>query len=362
MRVGRFLSFLALPLSVVPVLAVVPQIQASREHSQREGLTALAPVSVALTPAEQQRFRPLPATHDAVPVLAYHGISEGTPQDARSISQRTFAQQLAALRAMGYQAISMRQYVRFQRGDTAGLPARPLLITFDDSRLDAYRGADEVLAQAGMRATMFVAADQVDRGDAATLTWKELRRMSDSRRWDIEPGTSAGATDVTVDEQGTSAPFYAQRRYTRWAGRESLVDYEQRVTLDVFAARDAMTAHGFDASAFAAPVADSGPDAPTEPAAASFLGDLLHRQFPVVFTRADGDAPAFTRPGRPAQRYEIGSSSTTDRLYRWLRDGAPKPAAKPAPKPAARPVKRPVRHQRHAAGRQHHQDHHARKG
>ena len=43
----------------------------------------------------------------------------------------------------GFESISLAQYTRFRRGDSRGLPARPVLITFDDGRLDSYRGADK---------------------------------------------------------------------------------------------------------------------------------------------------------------------------------------------------------------------------
>ena len=49
---------------------------------------------------------------------------------------------MAMLAADGFHAISIAQYARFAGGDVAALPDRPILITFDDGRLDSYQGAD----------------------------------------------------------------------------------------------------------------------------------------------------------------------------------------------------------------------------
>ena len=71
--------------------------------------------------------------------------STTAPTTTRSASAQ-FAEQMEMLERAGFQTISIAQYVRFLQGDAAGLPARPILITFDDGRLDSYRGADKVLA------------------------------------------------------------------------------------------------------------------------------------------------------------------------------------------------------------------------
>jgi biofilm PGA synthesis lipoprotein PgaB len=365
MRIRRFLSFLALPLSVLPLLAIVPQIQQSQANFKREHKMApLSAPQIALTAAQKARFEPVAAYQGAVPVLAYHGITTGSSRDPKTISQRRFAEQMAALHQMGFAAISMEQYLRFQRGDDAGLPERPVLITFDDGRLDAYRSADAVLERYGYRATMFVVAGEVEKANPFYLTWKELHRMADSGRWDIQPNAYAGNERISVDSQGRPGSFYADRRYTRSGGPESLSDYERRVTTDVFAAKDAMAKHGFSSSAFGG----VEPSATDDPETDAFLRDLLHRQFQVFFVPDERNAPDFTRPGQPTARYEVGATTTTDRLYMWLRDNAPRPEPKTAPaKPAAERAKqrtaKPGRrhHKRSRTEQRRHHSHHPRK-
>ena len=323
----RPLAFLLLPLSFIPFLLVVPQMVESRQLYERRHQSGPLPVPrVDLTPAQRLRFQPLPPYRHAVPVLAYHGLGAGG--DPRSVSRRTFAEQMAALRHMGFQTISIAQYARFRRGDATGLPPRPLLITFDDGRLDSFRGADRVLARNGFRATMFVITGEVERENPTHLTWRELHSMRDSGRWDVQPQTREGHARVAYDSAGHTAPFYSVRRYTSSDGRESFADYERRVTSDLFAVKDDMEDHGFDAVALAVPYGDYGQRQLPGGEVAVFMRGLLTRQFPVWFTDDELNAPDYTRPRGEARRFEVNSSISTDRLYMWLRDHAPRAKGK----------------------------------
>ncbi len=102
-----------------------------------------------------------------VPVLLYHGI-DAVPRSREpySTTPAEFARQRAMLSGDGFHAISIAQYARFAGRDVEELPDRPILITFDDGRLDSYQGADAILARYGMRATMFVIT--VNAGSAPT--------------------------------------------------------------------------------------------------------------------------------------------------------------------------------------------------
>jgi hypothetical protein len=150
------------PLSIIPFVAVAPTIL--RSHDRFERLHNMGPLpapTVGLSPAEAIRFRPFPAPAGTVPVLVWHGINDA--RDGYSVSQSAFARQLALLKGLGYTAISTRQWADFRAGRTAGLPARPILLTFDDGRLDSYRGADRVLERTGMRAAIFVITGEIEK-------------------------------------------------------------------------------------------------------------------------------------------------------------------------------------------------------
>ena len=129
--------------------------------------------SITLTSAQIALYQPLPLYNDSVPVLVYHSIGS-TTNDGYTLSQQEFATEMAMLHQAGFHTLSAQQYYAFLHGHTNDLPARPILITFDDGRLGSYQGADQVLARYGFRALMFVIAGDV--GHTSYLTWDELGR------------------------------------------------------------------------------------------------------------------------------------------------------------------------------------------
>jgi peptidoglycan/xylan/chitin deacetylase (PgdA/CDA1 family) len=294
----RFLSFLLLPLSVIPFLAVAPTIVQSRERFEREHHMGALPAPAAAQ-ISAARYPGFAAPTDEVPVLVWHGIG-----DARD----------------GYTAISMRQWADFRSGKTTGLPAKPILLTFDDGRLDSYRGADKVLQRHGMRATIFAITEEIEKGNPFYLTWEELHAMRDSGRWDVQPHAHAGHHELAVNAQGDHAPAYAARRYTTSAGMETLAQWESRVSEDLFTARQRFIDHGIDPVAFAVPYGDYGQRVTNDPSIPQLLSGLLTRQFGNWFIQADDNDPSFTRPGTgAAQRFELTTGARLDDLYGWLR-------------------------------------------
>jgi hypothetical protein len=338
----RRMSLLLLPLSVLPFVAGVPVVIAQHQSFDREHNMGPLPASTAtLTAAETARLKPLPATPGEIPVLLWHGISD--TRDGYSVTQAEFARQLAALEHLGYEAISAQQWADFRAGKLAGLPDKPILLTFDDGRLDSYRGADRVLQRHGMRATMFVITGRIEEGDPEYLTWAELHRMADSGRWDLEPHAHEGHQLLTVAPDGTQAPFYAARRYTRSQGQESLAAWEARVSTDLFAVSDRFAAQGLTPHVFAVPFGDYGQRDGNDPAIPELLTDLLKRQFGSYFIQTPESDPGFTVPGTgAAQRYVMRTETTPDSLYAWLRKHSPAPAAATTKPKKAAPARKPA--------------------
>jgi biofilm PGA synthesis lipoprotein PgaB len=304
-----------LPLSAIPLLLLGPGLVASHARFDRRFHSPpYAAPAVAFTAAERARFRAVAPFTGAVPVLVYHGIDDRN--DGYSVSREEFARQLAMLDRAGYRTISVAQYLAFRRGSTAGLPARPILITFDDGRLDSYRGADAVLAQHHMRAVMYVITEPVRDHNPFHLTWEELHRMQRSGRWDIQPHAHDGHRTIVIDGSGRTGTFYANTRFTRSAGQESFAQYTQRVASDIYAVKDDFRAQGLDSQTFAVPFGDRGQHAPAP--MRRFLSGLLASQFAVVFVQRPGNDPSYTTPFGPAERYELHTATTTDELHRWL--------------------------------------------
>src|SRR5919112_1390009 len=207
---GRFWAILLLPLSLLPFVLVVPGIVRHERNLLRDYVDR-GPLPLPAGVALDRPYPRLAPAANAVPVLAYHGI--GPMRDGYTVSQRAFAQQMAMLARAGFRTISPEQYVRFLDGDRRGLPARPILLTFDDGRLDSYRGADKILAYHGFRATIFVITGPVDDKNQFYLRWSELRRMEASGRWDVQEHADQGHQLARYDAHGHSGPWYANRLY-----------------------------------------------------------------------------------------------------------------------------------------------------
>jgi peptidoglycan/xylan/chitin deacetylase (PgdA/CDA1 family) len=315
-------AFLLLPLSLVPLYFAVPRLR-SGEEPPAQNRRALAVPAIEPTEAEQNAWRTVPDYAGALPVLAYHGVNE--KRDHYSISPQEFGKQMEMLRRGGFHTVTIAQYVRFLQGDDSGLPSRPLLITFDDGRLDSYRGTDKILAAYGFRATMFVIAGDVERKSRFYLDWEELRRMDESGRWDIQEHAGVGHVNVRYDEQGHTGPAYSHRRMFENGELESFGDYRRRVVGDILWAKQTMREQipGFTPWAFAVPFGDYGEGSTNDARIPQFLDRFLGRQFRAVFLTWPPDYSTPSDDHARLPRIEVHQDTGASRLYRWLRDRIP---------------------------------------
>jgi hypothetical protein len=287
-------------------------------------VAALCVCPAAATPAAADE--PVHNYRGVVPVLVYHGIDAVLrPGDPYSITQAEFARQMAMLNGDGFHAISIAQYARFAGGDVASLPDRPILITFDDGRLDSYQGADAILARYGMRATMFVITANAGAAKAGYLNWSQLRAMAAAGRWDLQEHAHAGHVRIPTGPGRRSGPFYANLIY-RNGVREMFTAFKRRVTYDILAGRRLMAAQipGFEPLAFAVPYSDYGQQHTNYAPIPAWVRTWLTRTFEVFFVQ---DRRAYNLPGSPiGQRYGVRASTTAETLRDWLRQALPESA------------------------------------
>ena len=124
---------------------------------------------------------PAPGRTIDLPVLMYHRIGP-VAADAAPITQRLtvspedFAAEMAWLHAHGYHAVSALQaFEALEYGRR--LPAKPVLITFDDGYRDVLWHAAPVLHRLHMPAIEFVITDRISGPDSSFLTWPQLARL-----------------------------------------------------------------------------------------------------------------------------------------------------------------------------------------
>ncbi len=126
-------------------------------------------------------------THE-VPVLMYHRVDD-VPRNRLAVPAAMFSAQMAYLQQQGYHSITLDQLYAYYINHHP-LPAKPIVITFDDGFVDNYTNALPILQQYGMTAAVCIISDWVDRPNdweeyrgktpARTMSWFQLRAWRDA--------------------------------------------------------------------------------------------------------------------------------------------------------------------------------------
>jgi hypothetical protein len=272
----------------VVVAVIVASILLVRQRLYAESRALLPATAGKLTPAQQHSWAAFPAYKNAVPVLVYHGI--GTRPSYITESRELFAAQMAALKTGGFHALTMAQYVAYTRGQTQSLPSRPILITFDDGRLDAYRDATPILREYGMHAVAFVVPGWVSAHPNFALNWTELQQMQRSGTWDIQLHFGYGPQNIHYDQYGNSAAVFSHLQYFpaaegKPARMETFAAFEHRFTSNFLFGLRELKAHipGYQPLGEAVPESNYGQQSTNDLDIPPFVLAWLHRHFTVVF-------------------------------------------------------------------------------
>jgi peptidoglycan/xylan/chitin deacetylase (PgdA/CDA1 family) len=114
-----------------------------------------------------------------VPILMYHSISQTQNTKFRpfTVSPLLFAAQMRYLSAAGYTPITVTQFIQaISDPDEQELPARPVILTFDDGFADFFLSAFPILQHYQFTATLYVTTAFIE----GTSSW--LRREGESTR------------------------------------------------------------------------------------------------------------------------------------------------------------------------------------
>jgi peptidoglycan/xylan/chitin deacetylase (PgdA/CDA1 family) len=283
------------------------------------------PLALHLTANERSVWTPLPSTRSGIPVLLYHGIGArddfDLPADAAyGVTQPNFAKQMALLHNAGYHTVTLEQFRAYLAGEPVALPARPLLLTFDDSLANSFGGADPVLRQLGWTAVMFVDVGNVDAGTDRYASWKQIADAQRSGRWEMQLHAGRGHHNIPYDAKGTMGPFYANR----YLAHESLGDWEHRVAADLDWGQAMLRKHvpSYRPLSFAPPYGNFGQLASDDAGIPGRLGALLRERYGIVFVQQ----PArYARPGESVvPRLQITRKMAGGDIHAWLSQQRPR--------------------------------------
>lgn len=113
------------------------------------------------------------SSNKKIPILMYHSISHSTnPKFVQfAVPPARFTEQMAFLHAHGYTPMTVTQLVQ-----CTDLPAKPVVLTFDDGMADFFTEALPILTRFNFPATLYIATAFVN----GTCDW--LRREGESSR------------------------------------------------------------------------------------------------------------------------------------------------------------------------------------
>ncbi len=151
-----------------------------------ESAPSVSPASYAEVQANATPETPITATSSAktvrVPILVYHIVRPSYPTDSRAVralahTPNTFDAQMKYLGTAGYHIVSFRDLEQTFKNGTP-LPAKPIIISFDDGWSDQFKYAFPILKKYQYTATFFVFTNPI--GTRGFLTWDDLRTMLDA--------------------------------------------------------------------------------------------------------------------------------------------------------------------------------------
>lgn len=156
-----------------------------------------------------------------LPVLMYHHIQT---EDAAKADKQTglttytdfFQKQMQYLKDKGYNIATMNDLINFFDNGTP-VPAKSVLLTFDDGYEDFYTDAYPILQNLGFKATMFVPTGLMNNPDY--LSWDQITQMNGpilfaNHTWshkNVEVSTSTmqyeiSTADTQLADHGLNSP------------------------------------------------------------------------------------------------------------------------------------------------------------
>ena len=149
-----------------------------------------------------------------VPILMYHLIGDppaGEPYPDLFVPLASFVAQMHYLEAHGYTAVTLTQLVAFWRG-TGTLPAKPVVLSFDDGYRSDWRVAAPILQRIGWPAVLNLCMNAVHpHGDLPVPLVHALVRAG----WEVDDHTLTHPDLTTLDAAGLHREIVVSREVLR---------------------------------------------------------------------------------------------------------------------------------------------------
>jgi tetratricopeptide (TPR) repeat protein len=266
-----------------------------------------------------------------VPVLLYHGI--GDHPRSPNLPAALFDSQMRALQEAGFTAITVSELGGMREGRVA-FPERPILVTFDDARLDSFERADPILARYGMKATMFVPTGRILDEHPFFADWKRIAAWTKTGRWELQSHGHFAHDPIAVDAAEQQGSFLVNREWLTEARRlETYQEYRTRLDDDYERSIHEIESHapGAPPIGYAFPFSEAGQETVgNEEKAAQTNQELLASHFRFGFVQDESGYNELEAGGTRTlllRRFAVPRDYDGESLLRHLARHDPKAAA-----------------------------------
>ena len=150
---------------------------------------------------------------DGVPILVYHRVSD-TDDNPQTLTVADFDAQIKYLKENGYSFIMPDDLLdAWEKGKS--LPAKPVVITFDDGHEDIYKNVFPILQKYGLRVTVFLVTDHV--GMPEYLNWDVIRALQNGGYIDFQSHTKSYKDLNTLKPDKLWNEIYGSKQAIEWA-------------------------------------------------------------------------------------------------------------------------------------------------
>lgn len=214
---GLLAAVVAIVLAVVSALgsgSISDEPAASRDTAPAAPSAARTTTATTPAPAGPSRDMGEPGPPRPVPILMYHVISDpppGAPYPDLYVTADEFADQMEALKAAGYTAVTLQElWDGWQDGGP--LPRRPVVLTFDDGYRSHMVNALPVLQRLGWPGVLFLELKNLkpDWG----LREAQVRKLI-AAGWEIDSHTIDHPDLTTIDAARLEREVGESRRQLR---------------------------------------------------------------------------------------------------------------------------------------------------
>ena len=172
-------------------------------------------------------------------VLTYHNIASDPGDDSFAQSRSMFVAQMDYLQTHGYQPISLTQLEEYRKFPER-MPAKPIMLTFDDGLQSYYEFVVPVLKTYQFPSVASIVTAWMDGKDVPPeyygklMSWDQLREISHSPLVEVASHSHDLHHGVQSNPQGSQEAASITRQYFSAAERyESEQTFEERIRIDL---------------------------------------------------------------------------------------------------------------------------------